>query len=351
MSRPDKIYFTLYRPRMMPYSFIMYMAYIKDKGRPHYLLRESCIIEDELTFQDVFDLGTDPSAFIHYPGGNAFYLDEQMEAAVAEKAVDYDTDELEDLFWPWIKPDIKRAVETFRNRSFKTFSQKLTAKEKEALAARIHTFDKRRTHYLKFGTMDQGPVENMPATLFKDHDLRSRDEIEHCFFKQEFTLKAHELKSYVYTVFDLHRFFSGFMAKKMPHALDQEKVDEFFLREICRLNKELFNKETHLDDHMIRYIVMFFDHQYANTTLLDDFARDFMARHRFFTPRHEKSITTLNACNIFNINKTELATMTRQHLTKLYRGFARQVHPDTGGSHDKFVELNNAYEVLLETLR
>jgi hypothetical protein len=327
------------------------MAYLKNNGRSHYLLRESCIIADALTFRDVFDLGTDPSEFIHYPGGNAFYLDEQMEAAVAERVVDYDTDELEDLFWPWIRPDIKRAVETFRNRSFKSTSPKLTAREKQDLAARIHTFDKRRTLYLKFGNMDQGPLENMPATLFKDHDLRSRDEIEHAFVKQEFALKAHELKSYVYTVFDLHRFFSGFMAKKMPHALDQEKVDDFFLKEICRLNKELFNKETQLDDHMIRYMIMFFDHQYANTTLLDDFARDFMARHRFFTPRPEKSITIRNACTIFNITKKELATMTRQHLTKLYRGFARQVHPDTGGSHEKFVELNNAYEVLLETVK
>lgn len=315
------------------------------------MLRESCAIDDQLTFRDLFDLGPDPSVFIKYAGGNGFYFDETMEEAISEAGDGFDADELEDLFWPWIKPDIRRAVETFRNRSSKSVRKKLTDREKDQISACVHNFDKRRTHYLKFGNMDQGPVENMSAVLFKDHVHQSRDEIEQSFLKQEFTLKARELKSYVYTVFNLQRFFDGFMAKKMPHALDQEKVDEYFLEEICRLNTELFNNNTRLDEYMRRYVIMFFDHPYAGTTLLDDFARDFMSRHRVFTPRPEKSITTRNACKIFNITKTALATMTQKHLTKLYRGLARQVHPDTGGSHEKFVELNNAYETLLQKIK
>ena len=42
--------------------------------------------------------------------------------------------------------------------------------------------------------------------------------------------------------------------------------------------------------------------------------------------------------------------MTKENLTKLYRRLARQVHPDTGGSDEKFIELNNAYQSLLEKI-
>ncbi len=138
------------------------------------------------------------------------------------------------------------------------------------------------------------------------------------------------------------------MAKKMPHALDQEKVDGYFLKEICRINKTVFNKETLLDDYMIRYLCMFFDHAYADTTLLDDFVKEFMDRHRTFRPKPEKSISISKASKIFGITRKEFKEMTKNKLARLYRKIARKVHPDTGGSHDEFVELNNAYETLLE---
>lgn len=314
------------------------------------MLRETCTIDNQLGFRDLFDLGADPSVFIRYAGGNAFYFDETLEDALSETGARFDSDDLEDLFWPWIKPDIKRAIDTFKRRSPGKGHQRLTPGEKDRITACTHDFDKRRTHYLKFGTMDQGPVENMPATLFKDLVNQSRDEIEQTFLRQESVLKAHELKSYVYTVFNLQRFFSGFMAKKMPHVLDQEKVDDHFLKEICRLNTALFKKEACLDEYMIRYIIMFFDHAYSDTTLLDDFARAFMSRQRVFRPGPQKSVSTRNACKLFNLTQQDLATLTRQRLTRLYRKRARQVHPDTGGSHEKFVELNLAYESLLEKI-
>ncbi|MCK5695243.1 MAG: DnaJ domain-containing protein [Desulfobacula sp.] len=137
----------------------------------------------------------------------------------------------------------------------------------------------------------------------------------------------------------------------MPHTLNQEKVDEYFLKTIYRLNKSLFNKKMPLDDYLIRYLIMFFDHPYANTTLLDDFAKDFMSRHRFFKHKAQKSISTATACKIFNITNKALKTMTKKNLTKLYRRLARQVHPDIGGSDEKFVELNNAYQSLLEKIK
>ncbi len=328
----------------------MYIAFKKYKGQPNYILRESWTIDNKLTFRNLFDLGSDPSLFITYAGGNAFYINEEIENAISQFHPEFDSDELEDLFWPWVKPDIRRAIETFRHRSSRSQYKRLSKKEKDQISAQVHSFDKRRAHYLKFNTMDQGPLEKMPAVLFKGLVNKSRDEIENHFLQQESALKSHEVKSYVYTVFDLHSFFSGFLAKKMPHALDQEKVDTYFLKELCRLNKALFGKKNHLDEYMIRYSIMFFDHQYSHTTLLDDFANAFMSRHRVFKPRPKKSIPIDKACKIFKINGDEFKAMTKQNLSKLYRRLAREVHPDTGGSHDKFVELNNAYQSLLSII-
>ncbi len=329
----------------------MYMAYEKKNGCPQFFLRESLILNNEMTFRNLYDLGPDPSAHIVYPGGNAFYFDEKMEDALSASGAAYDSDELEEIFLPWLRPDIRQSVNSFMNRSSRTAKKKLTETEKQEIFKNVPNFDKRRAHYLKFGNMDQGPVENMPAVLFCNHIHKSRDEIEQQFARQESFLKTRELKSYVYAVFNLQRFFQGMLAKKMPQAMDQDRVDEYFLTEICRINKVIFNSDKELDDHLIRYMIMFFDHAYADSTLLDDLANAFMNRHRSFTPKPVKSITAENACKIFQITQEELKTISKKNLTRRYRKLARQVHPDTGGSHDKFVELNNAYETLLEKIK
>ncbi len=327
----------------------MYIAVEKVKNVPRYTLRTSCTINGRLTFKDLYDLGSDPGGFIKYAGHNAFYFDEAIEEALDKYSPDWDTDELEDLFWPWIRKDIRHAVETFKNRSSKKPS--LTLKQKETIDLKIHSFDKRRAHFLKFGSMDQGPVEKMPAVLFKDLLNCSRDEIEQHFLRQESALKAHELKSYVYTVFDLQRFFHSFMAKKMPQAMDQEKADEYFIKELCRLNKQFFKISSTLHIYMIRYAVMFFDYIYADSTLLDDFVHSFMNRHRSHAPKPKNPVSANNALNIFQLTRNDLKTLTKRKLTRIYRKLARQVHPDTGGSDEKFVELNDAFNTLLEKIK
>jgi hypothetical protein len=329
----------------------MYIALTKIQGRPWYVLRETCRINGRLDFRDLFDLGPDPSVFIKYPGGNAFYFDEDIADALCAAGANFDTDDLEDLFRPWIKREIKQAIDSFQKHASAGRPRRLSEIEKDAIAAGVHWFDKRRAHYLRFGSMDQGPIENMPAVLFREFVTQSRDEIEQWFLKQEFSLKSHELKSYVYTIFNLQSFFSGFMAKTMPHALDQERVDHHFLEEICRINGGLFNEKTFLDDYMIRYLVMFFDHAYDNTTLLDDFAHAFMSRHRKFRPPAPRpALSTQKACKAFHLTQKEFAALTKKGLTRQYRKLARQVHPDAGGSHEKFVELNLAYESLLKKI-
>lgn len=330
----------------------MYIAYTHTCKGPNYRLRQSFTLNGELTFREIFDLGEDPSVFIKYYGTNAFYFDEILEEAITGQGISIDDDQLEDLLWPWVKWDVRQAVETFRSRTSRTGIIRLDNAQKKRLEAALHPFDKRRAHFLKYGTLDQGPLDKMPIALFKGLLDNCRDETEQYFLKQEFALKAHELKSYVYTVFDLQRFFQSFMARQMPHVLDQDKVDEFFLKEFCRVNQELFKLSSHPHPYMTRYMIMFFDHLYADTFLLDDFAREFMNRHRFYAPPKPKNpVSYQSALSLFNITEKTVSTMTKKGLTRIYHKLARSVHPDTGGSDKEFVKLNDAFHTLLEKIR
>lgn len=328
----------------------MYLAVKKIKGVTRYILRESYGSGSRMRFRDIFDLGPEPSEYIDYIGHNAFYFDENLEDCIRDRSEkEYDSEELEDLLWPWIRPDVRQAIYTFKNRSSPRRA-KLTETEKARIASDVHDFDKRRIHYLKFQNMEQGPVENMPSVLFRNLPYQSRDEIEQNFLRQESRLKPHELKSYVYTVFNVQRHFASFMAKKMPHVLDQDRVDDYFLSALCELNESLFHKTDTLDEYMIRYVIMFFDNPYGGSRLLDDFAKEFMNRHRFFAQRSRPAVSTEKACRIFNISRPQLKQMSRQELSKIYHRLAMNCHPDIGGSHERFVELGNAYKSLLEQL-
>lgn len=327
------------------------MARVSIKHQTTYILRESRETEEGWVPVDVYNLGPSPGAWIDYPGGNAWYVAPELEDKVAARAETYSPEELEALFWPFIHPEIRRATQAFRDRSQKTRFKRTSRKEKEALARATHPFDKRRAHFLKFGNMDQGPLVNLPAVLFKPFQKKSRDEIEQWFMAQESKMRPKELKSYVYTTFDLQRFFQGFMAKQMPHVLDQNRVEAYFLEEICRINQDLFGLDSHLHPYMVRYAVMFFDFSYEDTVLLEDLEQDFIFRHRFFKPPQKPAFSSARARGIFNLSKSDLRAMDKQTLTRKFRKLAREHHPDVGGDHDRFVEINDAYQTLLEKLK
>jgi len=110
----------------------------------------------------------------------------------------------------------------------------------------------------------------MPVHLYKSFFRRSRDEIEQHFMKMECRLKASELKSYTYVIFDLQRFFTESWAKTMPQGLDQNRVDKHFLEELCRLNTDASfwageDVADFLHRYLIRYLIMFFDYDYQET--------------------------------------------------------------------------------------
>ena len=336
----------------------MYLARHRIKGKIKYIIRESFKSDDGIRSRDLFDLGTNPSQYIIYPGDDAYYIDNAVEERMHILGVQHDPEELEDIFWPFLDPEIKRVVEPFRQRYYRQKkSKKLDSAEKEELRAKVHLFDKRRIHFLRLGQMDQGYIGRMPVSLFKELTEKSRDEIEQYFIVQEQFLAPGQLKKYVYVIFDLQRFFSEMIAKKFPQGLDQKKVDRHFLEEICCLNQNQsfwagHQTQDSLHEYLIRYVIMFFDNDYGYSTFLDDYIKDFMKRHRRYRPPEAKStISVEEAGHLFGIKKEELKTMTKRGLTRLYRSKAQKFHPDKGGEHEEFIRLTDAYQNLLKIKR
>ncbi|MEZ4603257.1 MAG: J domain-containing protein [Desulfobacterales bacterium] len=50
------------------------------------------------------------------------------------------------------------------------------------------------------------------------------------------------------------------------------------------------------------------------------------------------------ALSVMEIEEKELANLTVKKLTRQYRYMARKFHPDTGGGHNWFIRLNQAFE-------
>ncbi len=324
----------------------MYLARLTTPIGFFFVLRESVKTKAGYVSRDMFPLGTSPAHWIHYEGDRTFYLDEALVDAVAPRE-----EEAEELLWPWVKPEIRRAVATFRERDNGGLPR-LTPEEKADIHARVHPFDKRRALFLKFAAMDQGNIDRMPATLFRHLVDKSRDEIEQNFMAQEAILKIRELKTYVYTALDIQRHFKSFMASRMPHVLDQEKVADFCVEDLCRINQTLYPENASLSPFLVRYLIMFFDYDYDDSDLLDDMAWDFINRHRGHRPGKAPgpSVSVNKALNVFGLDKATYKTMDRKALTRAYRKLARRYHPDQGGSHARFVTLNESYQSLLEGL-
>ncbi len=332
----------------------MYLAQKKIKGKIHYFIRESYRDGRYLRNRDLFDLGTNPANYIVYPGGNAYYIDEAVENKLRSFEAEPAFDELDNIFWSFLKPEIRRILEPFQRRGGAK-RVRISQEEEEKLRTQVHLFDKRRIHYLRYGHIDQGKIGRMPPKLFRVLLEKSRDEIEQYFMEMERSLGPSELKTYVYVIFDLQRFFTEMIAKIIPQGLNQDKVDEHLLNEICRLDSDRsfwagMNTEGRLHEYLTRYVVMYFDSSYGPSSFLDDYIRDFINSRRFYRAPPKKSAVSLDeASTIFGVKKDALKKMTRRGLARLYRRMAQKLHPDKGGDHEKFIKLTEAYQELLKS--
>jgi hypothetical protein len=331
----------------------VYLAQTNINGKIHYSIRESYRECDHFLSRDLFDLGPDPAKYIIYPGGNSFYIDPVIEDRLDALDVALQDNNLEDIFWRFLDPRIQRALEHFRHRE--TLSRKSRAsKEKPAKdESQVHIFDRRRLHYLKFGRMEQGYLWLVPQKLFNVLRNKSRDEIEQLFLDMESQLNPREYKAYTYVIFDINQFFSESFAKKRPQYLRQSDVDDHFIEEICNLNRDLafwagLKTASRLHEYLVRYVLMYFDYDFAPRSWVEDYIRNFInSRRDYRSPFEAGSVTLDEAGAIFGETKKALKAMSRQELIRIFRRRALELHPDKGGDPEKFVELTKAYDMLL----
>ena len=331
----------------------MYLAKTTVNGQTHYSIRESYLHQNRFLSRNLLHLGIDPSQYIVYPGGNSFYIHESIEEQLNDLNVYPKDDELEDIFWCFLDPAIKRALETFRNRQ-NNLKRRKVPKAKDA-TSKFHIFDQRRILYLRCGRTNQKNMACVPHKLFQILKNKSRDEIEQKFMEMEKILAVREYKTYAYVIFNLQDFFTQWFAQTAPKMLDQKVVDEHFVEEICRLNSdsafwEGMEISDSLNEYLVRYAVMYFDYDYAPKSFIEEYIRKFINSRRDYRPSFKSQKASLEeAGKQFKTSPEELKKMTRKDLVRLYRKRIQKLHPDKGGDHDKFIKLTQVYHHLLKT--
>ena len=184
-------------------------------GKRHFTIRESYLGEGVYRHRDLCDLGTTPGRFIVYPGGNAFYVEEAVEDAIRAHGTEPSQEDLETIFWPFVRPDIRYRLEPFR-RQERRLKEDRRAKQVPRPES-VHLFDKRRIHFLKFGQMEQRSLSRLPASAIRMLQDKSRDEIEQGFMQQEAALRPREIKTYTYVIFNLQQHFTQRFARDTPN--------------------------------------------------------------------------------------------------------------------------------------
>jgi hypothetical protein len=261
------------------------------------------------------------------------------------------------VFWRFLKPRIRRALQSFRHREL-SYRQSKRGGRKEK-GGPYHFFDRRRLYFLKTGrTQPHGSIQ-IPARLFSRLDNKSRDEIEQIFIEMERHLHVREVKTYAYSIFDIQSFFKESFAKNIPELLKQADVDRYFIERICSLNDDpVFWSGTqphvHLHEYLIRYAVMFFDYDFEPRDFMAESLQHFInSRKRYRPPPTgaRKHVPLAEAARIFGVDQSKLKQMTRSDLARLFRRKAMKQHPDKGGRHEAFIKLIDAYHSLMAKKR
>lgn len=336
----------------------MYIRRVKFADGDRYVLRETYRDRDVWRHRDILDLGASPGEFIEYPGGRGYYFHENLEEALQAQQVNYTTDDLEKAFLPFMRHDVRSVIERFQCRGTdrtadrwrKCPSGELLDRQKE-----LHSFDKRRLHYLRCGRIDIGELEGRPWKFLNVLLDKSRDEIEHTLETMETVLRPQEVKAYVFTAFNLQAHFPHHLTRNHPWVLDREKLDSLFLEQVCRVNGDpgFFRGVAHHDPdvlhgYLAKYLILYFDHDFDGD-VHDDWLENFMRRGRPWRrqPAGAGEVSAEEACAILGISTEECGRMDRGDLMRLYREKAKEVHPDMGGDHESFLKVKKAYEALL----
>ncbi len=337
----------------------MYLKQDRRKGRNHYLICESYAAGELWRHRVLKDLGPDPGAWIEYPGGNSFHVREGLEEELHGLGGDVSDDALEALFLPFIDPRIRRIVEQFQRydpskKPWKAYSRDELFRRQQSL----HDFDKRRLHYLRCGRVDIGNLDARPWPFLNVLIDKSRDEIEAILEEMERELPPWEVRPYLYTALRCQTRFSHLMTRNRPEALDPERMDEVFVEDLCRLNRDqgFFTGVDHhqpevLHPYLVRYAVLYFDHDFDQGIPWREYVADFIRKHRSYArPVRKQGLDEAEkaACRRLGIEPEKLRNMSRRELTRRYRSLAMECHPDRGGESEAFVKLQASYQRLLQ---
>lgn len=326
----------------------------------HYILSESYEDAGVWKHRELLDLGSKPDGYIVYPGGNSFYFGDALMETLQEKGVACTTDELEKLFMPFLEPHVRRIVKMFeRSTSSQKRWKAYSPDEMLKLQQKLHSFDKRRIHYLRSRQMDMGNLAARPWKFLNVLLEKSRDEIEALMEEMEQALPPNETRPYLFAALQLQTHFRHLLTRNHPAALDPEKVDHYFLEDLCRLNQderffsgiELYDSDS-LHAYLVRYLILYFDHELDYASTWNDYVEDFIGQHQYYhSPRPRKFHSRVEqvACRCLGISVEEFKNMGRQELIRCYRRRAKLAHPDAGGDEAHFVKIREAYECLLRT--
>ena len=321
----------------------MYLAHRQIHRRTHYFIRQSIAGHGCMRSRDLFNLGTDPTRFIHYPGGNSYYFDECIEESLGRQGIAVSQDDLDAIFFEFLAPETQRVITGF-DRGLKRRQHPMLSE----VCQPPHIFDKRRYHYLRFGGRNRQYIHRVADKVFRPLLNKSRDELEHYLLTAERVLRPAEKFNYLVTIFELKRF--------MPAACSSpawtQQMDAPFIDCLCNLNEDPrytagLSPFEGLYEHLVRYAVMYFD---AEATALPghlDDMREFMNRHRAYSPPPKVRMKIQEAECLFGHTWKELRRMDRSALTRRYRQLALQHHPDHGGQAEVFRNLTACYKALL----
>lgn len=328
----------------------MYLARKIINRQTHYSIRETYRDGDRLKSRHLFNLGTDPSEYIIYPGGKGYYFDELVEDALRKQGLNPTQDDLDPIFFEFLDPEIQRVIRDFERPIPKPSFQP------DGIAPGYHTFDMRRIHYLKCGSMNQRQMECMPDSFYSALANKSRDEIEQHFVVAERIIRPRELIRYLVTIFDLQACIQRFGAKTTGRKNLQEVLDTFFMERICDLYDDAafwsgMPTNQSVAEYLRRYMVLYFDVAGQWTPSIPSYLHDFINRHRTYRPPKKVRLNMQEASRLFETSWENLKKLDCKAFTRLYRKQALKLHPDQGGSNENFVKLTRIYEKLLRKKR
>jgi hypothetical protein len=306
------------------------------------MIRQSIAGPGCMQSRDLFDLGTDPTRFIHYPGGNSYYFDSCIEESLCRQGVTVSQNDLDAIFFDFLAPETQRVITGF-DRGAKRRSPPMLS----GTCRPPHIFDKRRYHYLRFGSRNRQHIQNVPEKVFRPLLNKSRDELEQYFLSAEKILRPAERFNYIAVIFE----FSRLMSTALSSPGWTRQLDAHFIDRLCNLNEDphytaglpIFQG---LYEHLVKYAILYFDAETAHLLDHADYIRSFMNRHRAYVPPPKVRIKIREAEQLFGHSWKDLQRMDRTTLARIYRRLALKHHPDHGGQSDDFRRLTIYYKVL-----